>query len=218
MAVWEAAVPRRSRSHSRLTRWPNNLASVALNTVLMRIVLPTTTVVLALFHVGAVAALFMFSWRDFAVFVFLIWFATGLGISMGYHRLHTHRSFKVPLGLEYFFALCGALTLEGGPIFWVATHRNHHQKSDQPGDPHSPRDGGWWAHVGWILLGQSNHSNTRLMSKYAPDLAKDRFYVWLNNYHWVPMVALGVILLAIGGLPLMLWGVCLRVVRSVFRS
>jgi fatty-acid desaturase len=53
--------------------------------------------------------------------------------------------------MEYFFAVCGALTLEGGPIFWVATHRIHHQKSDKPGDPHSPRDGAWWAHMGWIL-------------------------------------------------------------------
>jgi len=104
------------------------------------------------------------------------------------------------------------LTLEGGPIFWVATHRIHHQKSDQPGDPHSPRDGGFWAHCGWILYGEANHNNTKLMSKYAPDLAKHRFYVTLNNYHWVPMVALGLLLLAIGGLPMMLWGVCLRVV------
>jgi stearoyl-CoA desaturase (Delta-9 desaturase) len=103
------------------------------------------------------------------------------------------------LALEYFFAVCGALTLEGGPIFWVATHRLHHQKSDLPGDPHSPRDGGWWAHMG-------------LMAKYAPDLAKDRFYIWLNDYHWVPMIVLGVLLFAMGGTQFLLWGVFLRVV------
>lgn len=97
-----------------------------------------TIVVLVLFHIGAVAALFMFSWRNLLVAAGLYYLAIGLGISMGYHRLHTHRSYKVPLFLEYFFAVCGALTLEGGPIFWVATHRIHHQKSDQPGDPHSP--------------------------------------------------------------------------------
>jgi stearoyl-CoA desaturase (delta-9 desaturase) len=167
---------------------------------------------MALFHLGALAALFMFSWRVFAATVFLYWMTTGLGISMGYHRLHTHRSYKVPLLLEYFFAVCGALTLEGGPISWVATHRIHHQNSDQPGDPHSPREGGWWAHAGWLLSGQTNHNNTRLMSKYAPDLAKHRFYVWLNNYHWVPMVVLTALLFAIGGLPLMLWGIFVRVV------
>jgi stearoyl-CoA desaturase (delta-9 desaturase) len=172
-----------------------------------------TTLVMALLHVGAIAALFMFSWRNFFAAVFLYWVATGLGISMGYHRLHTHRGYKCPVWLEYFFGLCGTLSLEGGPIFWVALHRLHHQKSDQPGDPHSPRHGGFfWSHAGWILFGPGNHNNTKLMSKYAPDLAKHRFYVELNNWHWVPQVLLAVILYAIGGWPLMLWGVCVRVV------
>lgn len=170
-----------------------------------------TTIVFSIFHVGAVAALFMFNWQSLAVALFLYWMCIGLGISLGYHRLHTHRSYKTPLALEYFFALCGALTLEGGPIFWVATHRIHHQKSDLPGDPHSPRDGAFWAHAGWIVFGEANHANTKMMAKYAPDLAKHRFYIWLNNYHWVPQVVLGLILLAIGGVPMMLWGVCLRV-------
>jgi stearoyl-CoA desaturase (delta-9 desaturase) len=171
-----------------------------------------TSSVLFLFHVGAIAALFMFSWTNLAVAVLLYYIATGLGISMGYHRLHTHRSYKIPIFFEYFFAVCGALTLEGGPIFWVATHRIHHQKSDQAGDPHSPRDGGWWAHVGWILLGATNHNNTQRMAKYAPDLAKHRFYIWLNNYHWLPLLILGALLFAIGGVSMFLWGICLRVV------
>jgi stearoyl-CoA desaturase (delta-9 desaturase) len=169
--------------------------------------------VLIALHVGAIAALFYLSWSRLAAAVALYYVATGFGISMGYHRLHTHRSYKVPKWLEYFFAVCGTLTLEGGPIFWVATHRLHHQFSDQPGDPHSPRDGAFWSHVGWILFGETNHNNTRVMSKYAPDLAKDRFYVWLNNYHWVPVVVLTAILYAIGGLPLVLWA---NVVRIVF--
>ena len=171
-----------------------------------------TTIVLTLLHIGAVVALFMFSWKALAVAVFLYWMCTGLGISMGYHRLHTHRSYWVPLWLEYFFAVCGALTLEGGPIFWTAVHRVHHQKSDQQGDPHSPRDGAWWSHVGWIMIGETKHNNTRVMAKYAPDLAKDRFYVWLNNYHWVPMVALTVILAFAGGWSMVMWGICMRVV------
>ena len=171
--------------------------------------------VLILLHIGAVAALFMFSWTALAVAIGLVWIATGFGISLGYHRLHTHRSYKVPLALEYFFAICGTLTLEGGPIFWVATHRIHHQKSDQPGDPHSPRDGAWWSHIGWILVGESKHNNTRLMAKYAPDLEKHKFYVWLNDYHWIPSVILGVVLLAVGGIPLFLWGGCLRIVAGL---
>jgi stearoyl-CoA desaturase (delta-9 desaturase) len=172
-----------------------------------------SVIAFGLLHVGALAALFMFSWRNFLAAVFIYWIATGLGISMGYHRLHTHRGYKCPLWLEYFFAVCGTLSLEGGPIFWVAVHRIHHQKSDQSGDPHSPRHGGFfWSHVGWIMFGEGNHSNTRMLSKYAPDLAKHRFYVWLNNWHWLPLAVLGVILLAIGGWPLMLWGVCVRTV------
>jgi fatty-acid desaturase len=171
-----------------------------------------TTLAMVLFHIGAVAALFCFSWKNLAVAAVLYWIAIGFGISMGYHRLHTHRSYKVPKLLEYFFAVCGTLTLEGGPIFWVATHRIHHQKSDQLGDPHSPRDGAWWAHVGWLLFGEAKHNNTRLMSKYAPDLAKDPFYVWLTNYHWVPLLILSAILYAAGGLSMVLWGTCLRVV------
>jgi stearoyl-CoA desaturase (delta-9 desaturase) len=172
----------------------------------------TNITAFGLFHLGALAALFVFSWPAFAVTLFLYWMCAGLGISMGYHRLHTHRSYQVPLALEYFFAVCGTLTLQGGPIFWVATHRIHHQKSDQPGDPHSPRDGGWWAHMGWLLVGESKHSNTPLMSKYAPDLVKDRFYVWLDYFHWVPIIVLGILLFALGGVSFVLWGICLRVV------
>ena len=76
-----------------------------------------TVIAIGLFHIGAIAALFMFSWRSFLVALFLYWVATGLGISMGYHRLHTHRGYKCPVWLEYFFALCGSLTLRGRPDF-----------------------------------------------------------------------------------------------------
>ena len=169
------------------------------------------TLIIILMHAGAIGALFFFSWTSLAVTIVLYWMATGLGISMGYHRLHTHRSYHSPLWMEYFFALCGTLTLEGGPIFWVATHRIHHQNSDKPGDPHSPRDGAWSSHIGWLLVGESNHNDTRAMAKYAPDLAKRPFYVWLNTYHWLPIFGLAGILFAIGGLPLVLWGVFMRV-------
>jgi stearoyl-CoA desaturase (Delta-9 desaturase) len=168
--------------------------------------------VFAFFHVGAIAALFFFSWKALITGILLYWVGTGLGISMGYHRLHTHRSYKLPRWLEYFLAVCGTLTLEGGPIFWVATHRIHHQFSDRPGDPHSPRDGAWWAHIGWLLTGESKHNNTKLMSKYAPDLAKDPFYRVLNDYHWIPQVVVAIVLFAFGGLPFLLWGTFARVV------
>ena len=171
-----------------------------------------TTSIMLLLHTGAVAALFMFSWKNLIVSALLYWMAIGFGIGMGYHRLLTHRSYKVPRFIEYFFAVCGVLTLEGGPIFWVATHRLHHQHADRDLDPHTPRHGGFWAHVGWIIFGDRKHDDTVRMSKYAPDLSKDRFYVWLNNYHWVPILAMAVILYWAGGVSLMLWGTCLRIV------
>lgn len=171
-----------------------------------------TVVVLLWFHVQAVVALFDPSWTAVLVTLGLYWLAVGLGISMGYHRLHTHRGFKTSRWFEYFLALCGTLTLEGGPIFWVATHRLHHQYSDQPEDPHSPRVSGFWAHMGWILFGDSHHNDTARMSRYAPDLARDPFYRWLNTYHWVPLTILGFVLLAIGGWQLVNWAIFLRVV------
>jgi fatty-acid desaturase len=171
-----------------------------------------TAVVMALFHVGAVWALFTFTWTNFFVALALHWMAVGFGISLGYHRLHTHRGYKTSKAFEYFLAVCGTLTLEGGPIFWVATHRVHHQNSDHEGDPHTPHDGGFWAHLGWILFGDSHHNNTAVMSKYAPDLAADPFYRWLNTYHFVPVIVVGLALLAIGGWDMVLWGVFLRIV------
>lgn len=170
-----------------------------------------TTAFMVLFHIGAVAALFLFNWQALAVTAVLYWIGLSFGIGMGYHRLLTHRSYKVPRPIEYFLAVCGTLTLEGGPISWVGTHRIHHQNSDKEGDPHSPHDGGWWAHMGWILSGQSCHNNTALMAQYAPDLARDPFHAWLNTYHYVPLTLLGLVLLAAGGWPMVLWGVFLRV-------
>ncbi|HXX19939.1 MAG TPA: fatty acid desaturase [Candidatus Acidoferrum sp.] len=175
----------------------------------------TTATFMLLFHVGAVAALFFFSWKAFFTALFLYWVAGSLGIGMAYHRLLTHRGYKTPKWMEYFLTTCAVLALEGGPIFWVATHRIHHQFSDKEGDPHSPRDGKWWAHVGWILVGKSMHHDTKTLARYVPDLAKDKFHVWITKYHYVPMIVLGLALLAIGGVPLVLWGVCFRTVLGL---
>ena len=156
-----------------------------------------TAFVMAVFHVGAIAALFMFSWKALLITAVLWYFSLSCGIGMGYHRLLTHRGYKVPKWLEYFLTTCATLALEGGPIFWVGTHRIHHQFSDQDGDPHSPNDGKWWAHMGWILMGKSMHHDTTTLARYVPDLAKDKFHVWITKYHYVPMIVLGGILLAV---------------------
>src|SRR5450631_1483514 len=165
--------------------------------------------VLAIFHLAAISALFVFSWSALVVFALMWVFAENLGIAMGYHRLLTHRGYVTPKWLEYFIAVCGTMALQGGPIYWVAVHRLHHQLTDRPGDPHSPRDGKWWSHVGWILRGNL-HNETRLLDKYAPDLARDPFYVWLSRYNWLPVTVVGIALYLGGGWPWVLWGIFLR--------
>jgi len=172
----------------------------------------STLIVMVAFHVLAIAAFFYMTVDAVLLAVVLHWACIGWGIGMGYHRLHTHRSYKVPKFIEYFFAVCATLTLQGGPIFWVAVHRIHHQYSDENGDPHTPRDGRWWSHMLWTIFGEELHSNTAVTGKYAPDLMQDRFYRVLNTWHWVPLVLLGVGLYAFGGLPYVLWGVFFRVV------
>ncbi|HUJ96371.1 MAG TPA: fatty acid desaturase [Terriglobales bacterium] len=170
---------------------------------------------MAAFHIGAIAAIFFFTWKAFFLAAFLWWVSGSLGIGMCYHRLLTHRGYKTPKWLEYFMTVCATLALEGGPIFWVATHRIHHQFSDVEGDPHSPIDGKWWSHMGWILTGKSMHHDTTTLARYVPDLAKDKFHVWITKYHYVPMIGLGVILLALGGLPFLMWGIFVRTVLGL---
>src|SRR5579871_5499452 len=151
-----------------------------------------TTSVMTLFHLGAIAALFCFSWNALLLALVLWWVAGSLGIGMGYHRLLTHRGYRTPKWVEYMLTICGTLALEGGPIYWVATHRLHHQNTDKEGDPHSPRDGAFWAHMGWILTGKTMRSNEPELMPYASDLRKSRFHIWVSRWHWVPITILGI--------------------------
>lgn len=170
-----------------------------------------TVVAMTLFHLGAVAAFFFIDLGAILAAVFLWWVSGSLGIGMGYHRLLTHRGYKTPKWVEYVLTVCGTLALEGGPIFWVATHRVHHQFSDREGDPHSPREGTYWAHMGWIFTGRAMHHDAHILARYVPDLRRDRFHVWISTWHWVPQVALGLALLAFGGVAYVMWGVFFRV-------
>ena len=171
-----------------------------------------TVIAMGAFHVGAVAALFYVDLGAILAAVILWYVAGSLGIGMAYHRLLTHRGYKTTKWVEYFLTLCGTLALEGGPIFWVATHRIHHQYSDKEGDPHSPREGTYWAHVGWILTGKAMHHETDVLRRYVPDLSKDPFHVALTQWHWVPQVVVGLAILAFGGWIYVLWAVFFRTV------
>jgi fatty-acid desaturase len=170
-----------------------------------------TAVFMIVFHLCAVAALFMFSWSALLITLPLLWISGSLGIGMGFHRLLTHRSYKTPKAVEYFLTVCGTLALEGGAINWVVTHRIHHANTDVPGDPHTPRDGRWWSHMGWILRGTAQQHEEAVMLRYAPDLMKDPVHLWLNRLYFIPLVVCGLLLVAFGGWSELMWGVFLRV-------
>jgi stearoyl-CoA desaturase (delta-9 desaturase) len=172
----------------------------------------STSITMVIFHIMSVVALFFFTWQALAVTIFLWWVSGSLGVGMGYHRLLTHRGYKTPKLVEYFLTLCATLSLESGPINWVATHRIHHQHTEVPGaDPHTPREGGWWAHMGWILTGTAQQYSEETLRRYAPDLYKDRVHRLINQFFYVPLIISGVILYALGGWPFLMWGVFFRV-------
>ena len=135
------------------------------------------------------------------LFVFAIMYvATGLGITVGFHRLFTHRSFKTGPGVRRLFAILGSMAVEGPVIAWVADHRKHHAFSDQPGDPHSPHvdhgqglrgalKGLGHAHVGWLFI----HTDRGRKTRYAPDLIADPV-VKLVNDQFVLWVAAGLVI------------------------
>ena len=173
------------------------------------------TLVMIGLHLGALAAIFFFTWKAFFLCIFMWWVGGSLGIGMGYHRLLTHRGYKTPKWMEYFLTTCGTLALEGGPIAWVATHRIHHQNTDKEGDPHSPMDGGLWAHMGWIITGRAMHRDRSELLPYVPDLRKDKFHLWISSWHIVPSLIIAIAFYFIGGWPWVFWGVFVRSVMSL---
>src|SRR5512139_4086650 len=172
----------------------------------------TTITGVTIFHVLAVAALFTFSWANLVAALIMWWIAGSLGIGVGYHRLLTHRGFKVPKWVEYVLSVMGTFALQSGPLSWVTTHRIHHAFTETDKDPHSPRNGTYWSHIGWIFRGTAQNQSQATMQRYCPDFANDRFHQILNRHYWVPTAIVGGILFAIGGVPMMLWGIFLRTV------
>src|SRR5436190_1310216 len=139
----------------------------------------TVLPVLALGLVGWQLWSELLGWSDLIVFA-IMYVSTGLGITVGFHRLFTHRSFKTGKAVRAILAVLGSMAIEGPVISWVADHRKHHVYSDQPGDPHSPHvdhgvglkgalRGLLHAHVGWLFI----HTERGLKTRYAPDLIAD---------------------------------------------
>lgn len=165
----------------------------------------------AVLHIGALLALIpgTFNWKAVGVGVFLYWVTGGLGITLGFHRLVTHRSFQTPKWLEYFLSLCGTLACQGGPFEWIGMHRIHHLHSDQDLDPHDSNKGFWWSHLGWMV----HHAPAQdEITRYIKDIADDPVYQFYQKNMIGIQVALGVLLLLLGGWPFVIWGIFVRVV------
>ena len=169
-----------------------------------------TSIWLILVHLGCLLAPFYFTWPAFWVCVALYLITGALGITVGFHRLLTHRSFKTPKAVEYALTIIGCLTAQRSPIFWVATHRQHHAASDEDDDPHSPRHGLIWAHFLWCMVAKRPQDENEFFKKYAPDLASDPGHRWIQKTHEQWPVLLAAALFLIGGMPFLVWGFFVR--------
>ena len=156
-----------------------------------------------------------------------MYLVTALGVTVGFHRLLTHRSFQTPKWLEYLFAVLGSMAVQGPVNSWVADHRKHHAHTDKEGDPHSPHVGHgdgvrgvlaglWHAHTGWLLSEQGRAE----WKRYARDLDEDRgmrfisrHFVWLVVLSLAVPAGLGFALTgtAAGALTGFLWGGLVRI-------
>lgn len=173
-------------------------------------------------HLGCLLAPFSFSGSGLAVAGLFVFLTGPIGITLCYHRLLTHRSFRTPRWFEYLLTALGCMACQGGPIQWVGTHRLHHRHSDDHDDPHSPTHGFTWAHVLWCL-----HKNQGGMpwsaANAAQDLCRDPGMRLINKFFLLPQLA-AILLCFLGGqwaasagwetsgLSWVIWGVCVRTV------
>lgn len=157
---------------------------------------PPMLIAMIVVHGLALLAPFYFTWPGFISFAVMAFVTGCLGITLCYHRLLSHRSFKTIKPIKYFLMLCGTLSLEGDPTWWVATHRLHHRESDQPMDPHSPRVSFLWAHMLWLLYDDPRLRVQKTLERYVPDLVSDPWAKFLARF-FLP-INLGFITLLFG--------------------
>lgn len=159
----------------------------------------------ALVHLGCLLALKTGAPPDALAAFFAVYVVHAIGITAGYHRYFSHRSFKTSRAFQFVLALMGTLAAQKGVLWWTAYHRLHHRTSDTPHDPHSPHYGFWRAHAGWFLAPGSEATDWRRVRdwKRFPEL------VWLNEHFLLPPLALALGLYLAGGLPWFAWGFCI---------
>ncbi len=140
-------------------------------------------VVIGLVHLLSLLALvpWFFSWAGVISLVVGYFLFGILGITVGFHRLLSHRSFDCPKWFEYCLALLGTCCLQESAVWWVAVHRRHHLHADEQDDPHTPEAGLAWSHIGWLFLVNRDHFRKTTYHQYARDLTSQSFYVWTDN-------------------------------------
>jgi stearoyl-CoA desaturase (delta-9 desaturase) len=144
------------------------------------------------------------SWTDLALFI-VFYFLTGMGITAGFHRLLTHSSFETPAAVRATFLILGSMAGQGKPIDWAANHLKHHAFSDKEGDPHSPIEGMWHAHMGWFFTGEPADRE-----RYGKKWENDRVIQFIDRTAEVWLVLGLVIPFLIGGWSGFIWGGLVR--------
>ncbi len=145
------------------------------------------------------------NWTDIALLIAFNVLA-GLGVTVGYHRMLTHRSFQPNPVVKFIFLVFGSMAVEGPALQWAAIHIKHHAHSDREGDPHSPVEGFWHAHMGWMFKTTDADPNV-----YCRNLVRDPIVVFVSRtfIFWV-LLSLA-IPFAIGGWTGLLWGGLVRI-------
>jgi fatty-acid desaturase len=171
---------------------------------------------LGLIHLGALAAFLpgMTHWTSVVVAFVALWVTGGLGVTLCYHRVLTHRSLRLRKPVEYALAALGTLALQGDPIRWVAIHRKHHAHADREGDPHGRDRGFTWSHVDWIYKPNDALADESELVRFVPDLYADRFYRLLPYTQWIVHLGFAALLFAFGGWSWIVWGIFVRLVVS----
>ena len=166
---------------------------------------------MAAIHIAAIFAFLpgLFSWNGVILALVLHWLTAGVGVTLGWHRLLTHRSFQTPKWLEYLLAFCGTLSLQGGPIWWVGLHRHHHLYSDQDVDHHDSTKGFWWSHMGWMFYEVPADVE---VPRFTKDIGNDPIYRFMDDYFFMIQVAFAGVLYLLGGWSFVFWGVFVRLV------
>jgi len=181
---------------------------------------PATFAVIIAIHVLALSAIFTYSWQGLVAFL-VMGFATGcLGITLCYHRMLSHKSFKAHPWVKNFLMLCGVLTLEGDPNWWVANHRLHHKEADRDLDPHSPLVSLPWSHMLWLFFANPKLEKDCIKSKLIPDLVNDPVAKFFEKAFLPINLAFPVLLYGLGyliggpkiALSLLCWGGFFRIV------